>query len=274
MATYLVGDIQGCYDGLERLLAEVEFNPAKDTLIGVGDLIARGPDSLKTLKYLYKLGDSFNTVLGNHDLHFLAITQGIAYAKQNDQLTPLLNDKNLSRYIEWLRQFPLALRLDKNSLVAHAGLYPTWSFKKAVALSDEVCESLTGKHWREMLTKMYGAEPRLWNNQLSGQSRNRFIINAFTRMRFLTLGKALEFNTKSSPSNSPKTLHPWFLFKNKKLKDNQRVFFGHWASLMGNTGNEQYIGLDTGYVWGNQMTLFNLKKNELVSVDNLKKNSR
>lgn len=266
MANFIVGDIQGCYSGLTRLLDKAGFVAGRDTLWAVGDLVARGPDSLKTLSFLYGLGDSFHCVLGNHDLHFLAVSQGLKPVKKSDNLEALLGAKALPRYIDWLRQFPLAARPDKRHLVAHAGLYPSWSFADALSLSNEIHELLRGPHWITLLSDMYGNDPDSWSPELTHSARFRFIINAFTRMRFLDSKERLEFACKSTPAQAPEDLHPWFTVANPNLKSSQRVVFGHWAALMGETASKQFIGLDTGYVWGNQMTLYHLESRETIQV--------
>lgn len=268
MARYVVGDIQGCYEGLRRLLDKVEFDPKYDKLWAVGDLIARGPDSLKTLTYLKGLKDSFETVLGNHDLHFIAIQAGVKTAKSNDFLVPLLKSKRAEEFSVWLRQKPLAIRIDKNTLISHAGLYPQWSFKKAVKLSDEIQLCLTHDDWLELIQNMYGSSPQYWDSEMSGFNRYRFIINAFTRMRFIRDNATLEFDTKSAPNTYSGPLSPWFNVANARLKKQHTVIFGHWATLMGQTMSPQFIGLDTGYVWGNSMTLLNLDNQKRISIRN------
>ncbi len=270
MTDFVVGDIQGCYSGLRRLLDKAEFDSANDKLWAVGDLVARGPESLETLKYLYGLGGSFDTVLGNHDLHFLAIYSGFKDAKRSDYLAPLLNHKHVERYVHWLRNKPLALKPRKNVLITHAGLYPNWSVKKALDLSAEIHNQLTGDNWQMLLKDMYGNDPVKWCKELKGMPRWRFIINAFTRMRFLTDQRELEFSTKTAPDASPENIFPWFNLPNSKLKDQHLIIFGHWAALMGHTSSKQFVGLDTGYVWGNQLTMLNLDKNKTLSISNIK----
>ncbi|TRY30594.1 symmetrical bis(5'-nucleosyl)-tetraphosphatase [Aliiglaciecola sp. M165] len=268
MAQYVVGDIQGCYEGLRRLLDKVEFDRKYDKLWAVGDLVARGPDSLKTLVFLHGLGNAFDTVLGNHDLHFVAIQAGIKPAKRSDLLAPLLKSKKSDELAAWLRSKPLAHRLDKDTLISHAGLYPQWSLKKAVKLSQEVQQQLVGENWLALISAMYGNSPREWDKTLQGFDRYRFIINAFTRMRFIHNQTTLEFETKSAPSAGSGALRPWFNVANTKLKKQQTVIFGHWATLMGQTLSSKFIGLDTGYVWGNSMTLFDLENRKKISIRN------
>jgi len=266
MSTYIVGDIQGCFDGLQRLLKKVNFSPVDDHLIAVGDLVGRGTQALETLSYLYSLEDSFDTVLGNHDLHLMAIYAGIRKAKPGDNLDSLLASPHIKTYINWLRYKPLALMGDQNTLVTHAGLYPLWSVKKALNLSAEVCDQLKSKYWEEFLTVMYGNQPTKWNKSLQGAQRVRFIVNAMTRMRFIENQDELDFSCKASPDLAADKLTPWFKVVNKKLKANQKIVFGHWASLNGKTYIKQFCGLDTGYVWGQDMTLLNLSSGEICSV--------
>ena len=266
MSTYIVGDIQGCFDGLQRLLKQVDFSPVNDQLIAVGDLIGRGPHPLETLNYLYSLEESFDTVLGNHDLHLLAIYAGIRKAKPNDNLDTLLASSTLKTHINWLRQKPLALMADKNTLVSHAGLYPKWSVKKALNVSDEVSEQLQNRNWKTFLSNMYGNQPSVWQKSLQGAERLRFIVNAMTRMRFIRNENELDFSYKMSPEAAPTEFTPWFNVPNNKLKANQKVVFGHWASLNGKTRLRQFSALDTGYVWGQNMTMLKLSSDELFTV--------
>jgi bis(5'-nucleosyl)-tetraphosphatase (symmetrical) len=263
--TFVVGDIQGCYKGLRKLLKEAGFKPQRDKLWAVGDLVARGPSSLDTLQYLHDLGEHFDSVLGNHDLHLIAMAHGIGSPKPVDKLEALMKHKSFDILIEWLMQKPLAAKPAKDHLISHAGLYPSWSTKKAIALSQEVQEQLQSKKASDFLNTMYGNSPTIWSEDLKGEERLRFVVNAFTRMRFLD-GLALEFKTKCHPSVSPRNLSPWFNVANAKLKPNKTLIFGHWASLMGETKHARVIGLDTGFVWGKQMTLYCIEDKQLFSI--------
>ncbi|MFQ3234486.1 MAG: bis(5'-nucleosyl)-tetraphosphatase (symmetrical) [Paraglaciecola sp.] len=265
MADYVVGDIQGCLSGLKTLLAKVNFDPQVDKLWSVGDMVARGPESLQTLHYLYDLGDSFETVLGNHDLHLLAIYCGFKTAKPEDKLDELVNAPDFPKFIHWLRTKSLALRIDQNTLLCHAGLYPRWSMQKAIDLSHEVCEQLRGDNWPALIAGMYANTPTRWTKDLQGLPRWRFIVNALTRMRFIEKNNHLELNCNLSPQKAPQSLTPWFTIANKKLLPQQKVLFGHWAALKGATHCAQFIGLDTGYVWGGNLTLYNLSSGKIVS---------
>jgi len=269
--TYVIGDIQGCYEGLRRILDKVKFNPDSDTLLAVGDLVARGEDSLSTLRFLKSLGNRFSSVLGNHDLHLLSVINGLRKAKKSDNLSPLLKANDLQELTDWLRQFPLVKQIAPNTIMVHAGLYPQWSIDEAVNLSDEVSKVLRANNYAEFLSDMYGNEPNRWDNDLQGKKRLRFVVNACTRMRFIENNNALDFEHKSHPgavANSiNSSLQPWFNVDNPKLDKNERVVFGHWAALSGQTQNRQFIGLDTGYVWGQSMTMLNLNSNELIQID-------
>lgn len=266
MADYIVGDIQGCFSGLKRLLRSVCFTPGKDKLIAVGDLVGRGPESLATLNYLYSLGENFDTVLGNHDLHLLAISCGIRQAKPKDKLDELLNSPQLKTLVDWLRSKPLALPLNDNILVTHAGLYPQWSFAQALNLSQECSAQLHGPNWQVFLSKMYGNQPDSWDDNLVDEARWRFIINAFTRMRYMLDERTLEFKHNGSEQETPKSLKPWFKIPNNKLSPKEVLVFGHWATLEGQTNDERKVALDTGYIWQKDMTLWEVDSGKKYSV--------
>ncbi|GLR72697.1 symmetrical bis(5'-nucleosyl)-tetraphosphatase [Agaribacter marinus] len=266
---YVIGDIQGCYAGLRGILKKVDFNPTQDKLWAVGDLIARGPDSLKTLEYCRDLGSAFATVLGNHDLHLLAVAYGIRNPKPQDKLEKLLKSKAFPNLVEWLKTCPLAIKPSRKTLITHAGLYPLWSPKDALQYSKQVSTHLNKSDPSEFLKNMYGNTPDLWNNELSPEGKLRFIVNAMTRMRYLNNDLSLEFTNKSHPLQSPKPLIPWYSINNKSLKPNHRLIFGHWASLNGEatlakTQRYKVFALDTGYVWGNKMSLLCLENNQLI----------
>ncbi|MDC8830028.1 symmetrical bis(5'-nucleosyl)-tetraphosphatase [Alteromonas gilva] len=266
MSTYIVGDIQGCYSGLRNLLNALAFDPANDTLYAVGDLIARGEDSLSTVQLLRDLGTSFKCVLGNHDLHMLAVSQGIKKVKDKDKLKPLLNSPALPDIIDWYRQWPLAMRIDEHHTMAHAGLYPGWSVAQILALSDEVSDQLKSNNWQSLLKNMYGDGPKKWQDKLTGIERQRFIINATTRMRFISKGSELDLKTKCAPGAAPSGLKPWFDVNNPQLPSSHTIVFGHWAALMGKTDSTQFLALDTGYVWGNTLTAWCKETKQTISV--------
>lgn len=264
---YVIGDIQGCFRGLQKLLKTIKFDPTRDKLWAVGDLIARGEDSLSTLALLYELGDQFSTVLGNHDLHFLSVACGLKKEKRADKLSSLLHSPEKTKYVDWLRQFPLAQLLDKHTLLIHAGLYPQWSVNSVLAYSNEVATLLGGEHYQVFLPQMYSKECGGWEANKHTPNRLNFVVNACTRMRFLNPDLSLNFSEKSAPADAPSSLTPWFSLPNDQLQREQRVIFGHWASLMGKTKQSNMLGLDTGYVWGNKLTCWCKETEELFSVD-------
>lgn len=254
MSLYLVGDIQGCLSELKALLKQVKFDPATDQLWAAGDLIARGPDSLETLDFLMSLGDAFNSVLGNHDLHLLAISAGIKKAKKSDKLDRLLASPRLEKITDWLAQMPLLLELpEKSGFVSHAGMPPQWTIKQAKEHAQFVHEKLSGNNRIKWLEVMYGAEPNSWSNVKTKQERFRYTVNAFTRMRFCHQDGSLDFDCKLSVESAPSHLSPWFTLS--KTINKQAWVFGHWAALMGDCPHPNVYALDTGCVWGNHMTL-------------------
>lgn len=258
MARYAVGDIQGCYDPLNRLLERVNFDPAQDTLVCVGDLVNRGPKSLKTLRFLYSLGDSCEVVLGNHDIHLLAMIYGVRTPRAGDTMGKILIAPDLSELTEWLRTRPLLIQ-DKNnrSLVCHAGIYPWWSVKQAKARAREV-ESIFADEDQcvALLNKIYSNKPSKWSDGLGKTRRARFIINAFTRMRFCSPRGHLNLKESGYKGVGRKNRIPWFEYHNPGLKD-YRVVFGHWSAL-GFLNQPQSLCLDTGCVWGRSMTMVKL----------------
>lgn len=264
--TLIVGDIQGCYKGLRQLLDKCEFESSRDQLIAVGDLVARGEDSLATVEYLMSLNGSFRTVLGNHDLHLLSVIEGIKAPNPKDNLDNLLASSRLAEISYWLRRFPLAMKLDAQHTVVHAGLFPLWSTSQLLALSDEVSQALSSTRYLELLNNMYANEPQNWRESLDGFARLRFIINACTRMRFLSTDYRLDVAEKGKPSAAPPHLKPWFELDNEHLGGHEKIIFGHWAALTGVTDKKQVIGLDTGYVWGNTMSAYRVETGEIIAV--------
>ncbi len=262
MAIYAIGDLQGCYDPFRRLLDEIEFDPGKDRLWLTGDLVNRGPKSLKTIRYVRDLGDAVVNVLGNHDLHLLALATGaITYQKRFESLRKLLDADDLGDHVEWLRHRPLAHYDDNlDTLLVHAGVYPTWSVKKTLRCAGEVEAALQGPYYRVLLERMYGNRPRAWSGKLRSYSRLRFIINCLTRMRFLTKATMrLNFSYSGSPYRARKSLMPWFEFPAPAWQGT-RVVFGHWSAL-GLIVLSDLISLDTGCIWGRQLTAVRLDKN-------------
>ena len=260
MAIYAIGDIQGCYDPFRRLLDELEFDTGKDTLWLTGDLVNRGPKSLKTLRFVRSLGDSAITVLGNHDLHLLALSVGkIRYGQRFETLDSILKASDCDELMDWLRHRPLA-HYDKSlgTLLVHAGVHPSWSAKKTLARAAEVESVLQGDKGKALLGKMYGNAPTQWSGDLTGYRRLRFIVNCLTRMRMITKKMRLNFAHSGSPWRARKDLVPWYDVEDPAWAGT-RVVFGHWSSL-GLVVLPEMISLDTGCVWGRQLTAVRLDK--------------
>ena len=256
MSTYLIGDIHGCLDELKALLAQVDFNPVQDTLWLTGDLVARGPNSLEVLRFVSGLGESVRMVLGNHDLHLLAIYAGISPNKPKDRLTPLLQAEDADTLINWLRRQPVLQVDDKLKLVmAHAGITPQWDLETAKVCAREVEAILSSDSYPLFLDAMYGDMPNNWTDELSGLARLRFSSNVFTRMRFCFPNGQLDMICKDTPENAPRPLKPWFSLPSPVVQQGYNILFGHWASLEGKGTPEGIYALDTGCCWGGDLTM-------------------
>ena len=264
MTHYAVGDIQGCFEALIKLLAKIQFDPDQDCLISVGDLVNRGPQSLETLRYCKNLGDSFATVLGNHDLHLLAIAHGIRNPTSKDTLNPILEASDKDELLDWLQQQPLLLNV-KGYTIVHAGIPPQWSIAKAEKLANEVNCALTSENSGAYFSAMYGNYPLLWSDDLYEPARLRVITNYLTRMRFCTADGELDLDTKSTII--PPTGHKaWFSHSGRKTEGN-KIIFGHWAALEGRDCGVNLFPLDTGYVWGGPMRIMNLDTDEYIHIN-------
>ena len=260
MAVYAIGDVQGCYDPFRNLLDEIDFDPSADTLWLTGDLVNRGPKSLKMLRYVKSLGDSVVTVLGNHDLHLLALADGNQrFSKRFETLQKVLDAPDRDELLHWLRHQPLA-HYDKrlNTLLVHAGTHPLWNVRKTLAHAAEVEAVLQSNKHVALLKKMYGNTPAQWSMTLSGYKRLRFIINCLTRMRMLTEKMRLNFSHSGSPWRARKNLVPWFQVPDPAWAGT-RIVFGHWSAL-GLILLPDLISLDTGCVWGRQLTAVRIDK--------------
>jgi bis(5'-nucleosyl)-tetraphosphatase (symmetrical) len=259
MAVYAIGDIQGCYDPLRRLLDAIAFEPARDTLWLTGDLVNRGPKSLQTLRFVKSLGDSAITVLGNHDLHLLALASGAIFADERfASLDAVLDAPDCDELTDWLRCRPLA-HYDKsmNTLLVHAGTHPDWSVQDTLNLAAEVETALRKKKkFKTLLRKMYGNNPRQWSDELSGRKRLRFIINCLTRMRMLTRKRRMNFTHTGPPFRARQDLLPWFRFTPRAAEET-RIVFGHWSAL-GLIVLPNLVSTDTGCLWGAQLTAVRL----------------
>lgn len=260
MAIYGIGDLQGCYDPFRELLDVLRFDPDKDTLWLTGDLVNRGPKSLKTLRFVRSLGDSAITVMGNHDLHLLALGAGLLRnVDRFETLQKVLMASDSDELLDWLRHRPLAhydKRLD--TLLVHAGTHPLWSVDNTLARAHEVEDVLRSNKYEALLAKMYGNTPTKWSSEMTGYKRLRFIINVLTRMRMLTDEMRLNFAYSGSPYRARKNLVPWYDIAAPN-RAGTRVVFGHWSAL-GLVVLPDIVSLDTGCVWGRQLTAVRLDK--------------
>lgn len=263
MATYAIGDIQGCFNELMQLLDQVQFSDA-DQLWIAGDLVNRGPDSLATLRFLKSLGPRARIVLGNHDLHLLAVHYGKTHLRRGDTLDAILAAPDREELMHWLRHQPLLIA-DRESgyVMVHAGIPPKWSLKKALKRAAEVEQVLQGPDAETYFSHMYGNEPGRWDKTLRGWDRLRVITNYFTRMRFCDAEGRLDFKAKGGLDTQPEGYLPWFHQPRKANK--HTILFGHWAALEGYAEADNVIALDTGCIWGNQLTAFRLEDRALFS---------
>jgi bis(5'-nucleosyl)-tetraphosphatase (symmetrical) len=264
MATYAIGDIQGCYDAFRRLLDRLAFDPARDRLWLVGDLVNRGPDSLKVLRFVRHLNDRAVTVLGNHDLHLLALGAGnMRYAKKSS-LHDVLVAPDREELLYWLRHRPLMhYDADKGFAMVHAGLPPQWDLPTALSCAGEVQRALQGPDYAGYLHDMYGNEPARWSDSLDGVDRLRFITNCLTRLRYCTEDGTLTLKEKGPPgSQAPGTL-PWFEVPSRATRGD-RIIIGHWSAL-GYRAAGNVWALDSGCLWGGQLTAIRVRKKKPIS---------
>jgi bis(5'-nucleosyl)-tetraphosphatase (symmetrical) len=265
MTDFAIGDIQGCYESLQSVLAVAGFSPSRDRLWVAGDLVNRGPSSLATLRYIEGLGSSATIVLGNHDLHLLAVAYGGHQPRKKDTLADILKAPDRDGLLSWLCQQNLCVHdSERNLVMAHAGLPHIWSVDQAMTYAREVETVIRSNNAGEYFACMYGNNPECWDDRLEGMDRWRVITNYLTRMRFIANDGRLELATKESADSAPEGFLPWFKFARN---DNARVIFGHWAALEGETGSDQFIGLDTGCVWGGALTMMNLDTGERIHCD-------
>ncbi len=264
MHHFVIGDLQGCAAELDQLLGRIDAASPGAGLIFVGDLVNRGPRSLQTLRRLKQLGSRVQLVLGNHDLHLLAVSQGLRASARSDTLDEILQASDRRELLDWLRQQPLALQVD-GYLVVHAGVLPQWTVAQVLSLSDEVSTALRGDDWTHFLRTMYGNTPGRWDDRLTGADRLRCIVNALTRLRFCTADGEMEFATKEGPGAPPPGYLPWFDVPERKTA-NTPIIFGHWSTL-GLITRDKLIGLDSGCVWGGKLSAMRLPDRLLLQVD-------
>ena len=255
MALYLIGDVQGCDEALGRLLRKIDFSPSRDQLVLLGDLVNRGPDSLAVLRRVMRLGGAARCVLGNHDLHLLAIAHGVRPQHRKDTVTTVLEALDRASLLQWLRSQPLAL-LDKvhghELLMVHAGVLPSWTPPTTMSLAAEVGAMMASPQFNVFLTQMYGDTPARWHDGLRGVDRLRVIVNVLTRLRFCTANDEMEFDTKDGAAAAPTGFFPWFDAPGRRTAS-ATVAFGHWSTL-GWLGRSDVLSLDSGCVWGGHLS--------------------
>jgi bis(5'-nucleosyl)-tetraphosphatase (symmetrical) len=272
MTTYAIGDLHGCHAEFLELLEALDFAPDRDRLWLVGDLVNRGPGSLACLREVMALDASASCVLGNHDLHLLAVARGNGRAQRKDTLDAILAAPDRDRLLDWLQARPLLVREAPGreptrceTVMTHAGLLPRWSVPQAEALAGEVQARLAGETGGAFLARMYGNEPAGWRDDLDGIDRLRAIVNVLTRMRFIDARGRLDFTAKEGLDAAPAGFAPWFCYPRE---DRPRLLFGHWAALQGATPGSRIDAraLDTGCVWGGRLTALDLETGRCTSV--------
>ena len=270
MSTYAIGDLQGCFDELKDLLDSINFDENRDQLWFTGDLVNRGPQSLECLRFVKSLEDNAITVLGNHDLHLLAVAQNNKHKRKKDTLDNILIAPDCDELLEWLKGRPLLHHgNDVDFVLIHAGLVPAWDLYQTIDLEQEVIQTLSTSELPGFLDYMYGNIPDHWSDDLDGWERIRFIINCFTRMRYCTDSGQLVFEEKGPPGSQAENIYPWFTIPSRKTI-NKKIIFGHWSTVhLGNISDfSEYnvFPLDTGCVWGGKLTALRLEDEEWFSV--------
>jgi bis(5'-nucleosyl)-tetraphosphatase (symmetrical) len=264
MSIYVIGDLQGCFEPLQRLLDHISFHPKKDTLWFTGDLVNRGPQSLECLRFVRNLGDCQRIVLGNHDLHLLAVAHNARQAGKNDTLNDILNAPDKHELLDWLMHQPL-LHHEYHFTMVHAGLAASWDLAKAKALAHEVETILQSDQAYDFFKHMYGNHPNTWSDDLQGFERLRCITNYFTRARFCHVDGSLDLENKGKIDSTSSELIPWFKVPHRKNAE-LKILFGHWAALRGVTDTPNTYALDTGCIWGYTLTAMRLEDQVRFSV--------
>ena len=259
MTRYAIGDVQGCYDELQALIARLHFSADRDQIYFVGDLVNRGPASLQVLRFVRSLGDNAVVVLGNHDLHLLAVVHGVRRNRRSDTLDDVLTAPDRDALLDWLITRPMAHtytnRDGRADLMVHAGLVPQWTVGMTLTLAREV-ESALRKDPARVFDHMYGDEPDRWSDGLAETDRLRFTINVLTRLRVCTVDGRVDLKWKGKPPLSNSPYQPWFDLEQRESRD-ARIIFGHWSAL-GFVRRNGVVGLDSGCVWGGSLTSFDL----------------
>ena len=263
MATYAIGDIQGCFASLIRLLEHCSFDPKLDKLWLVGDLVNRGPRSLETLRFVKNLGSAAITVLGNHDLSLLLASEGFGKRSKGDTFDEILEAPDCEALLDWLRHQPLC-HVENGYCLVHAGLLPQWTVATARALAIEVEAALTGSDWREFMAHMWGSEPASWQDSLHGWARLRVIVNAMTRMRFCSNEGVMDFQVKGEVTKAPEGFMPWFQVP-QRLSSDSVLVTGHWSAL-GLKILPNLLAIDSGCLWGGPLTAIRLEDRAIFQV--------
>lgn len=265
MATYAIGDVQGCFAELQLLLEQISYHPQQDVLWFTGDLVNRGPQSLEVLRFVKNLGHQHVVVLGNHDLHLLAVYYGARDMQEGDTLADILTAPDREELINWLRACPLLHDNAQGYVMTHAGLAPMWRLAEAKRLANEVEQELQAASPQKFLQDMFGNLPDKWSETLSGIDRLRCIVNYLTRMRYCHSDGRLDFDYKGTLADRPANLIPWFDVVSR-VNANDKIIFGHWAALEGRADVPNVFPLDTGCVWGNELTAMRLEDQKRFSV--------
>jgi bis(5'-nucleosyl)-tetraphosphatase (symmetrical) len=264
MATYAIGDLQGCFEPLERLLAHIAFDRTRDRLWFVGDLVNRGPDSLACLRFVHGLGERAVSVLGNHDIHLLCIAEGVERARPRDTLDAVLEAPDRAALLEWLRHRPL-FHVEQGFALVHAGLAPEWTVAQAAGLAAEVEAQLRAPDYRDFLARLYGDEPARWSAGLSGMDRFRAVVNAMTRLRMCRPDGSMALGFKGEPGEASAGLVAWFDMPGRASRDHA-IVCGHWSAL-GVCLRPELLSLDSGCVWGRALTAVRLEDRALFQVE-------
>lgn len=268
MAMYLIGDVQGCDGALQHLLEKIDFSPSRDTLYLLGDLVNRGPSSAAVLRRLMAYGDAARCLLGNHDLHLLAVAAGARKPGRSDTIADILEAPDRKAMLEWLRQQRMALLEhigNSKLLMVHAGVLPAWTATKTIALAREVEAVLRSPDSDDFLHAMYGNQPEAWNDALAGTERLRVIVNALTRLRFCTPNGHMEFASNGARDQAPIGYLPWFEVADRQTAD-VTVAFGHWSTL-GWLNRFDVLALDTGCVWGGRLSALRVSAGTRQTID-------
>jgi bis(5'-nucleosyl)-tetraphosphatase (symmetrical) len=263
--TFVIGDVQGCYDQLVELIAKIDAIDPNARILFAGDLVNRGPKSVETLRLVKNLGERADSVLGNHDLHLLAVANGIRAPHRSDTLNGILQAPDRDELLNWLRHRPMAIAIkDGRHILVHAGVFAAWSEAQTMSLASEIETQLRRDEYADSIRHMYGNVPANWQDNLQGNDRTRCIINAFTRMRFCHTDGAMDFDLKEGAAEAPEHLIPWFDLPTRQTQD-CTLIFGHWSTL-GLVLRENLISLDTGCVWGGKLTAVRLTDRMIIQV--------